>query len=167
MRRAGCSPVISNADDLGCGGSGQSAAVPATGFAGSNLYCLADSAATALYGSGSGYVTGTTSPPNVFFDGFGSGASITKGSGSFQFVSAQVTAAFESEATVTFTFTAVDGSTSTGTADISNSGPTLVTADALGLPAGVSFTGFSFHDPAGGPGHQVALDDITLCAIDA
>ena len=154
---AGCSNTVLNADGLSCGGVAPAVPNPYQGFTNVNVYCFAAA------GSGfanTGYNRGRTSDPNIFYDRFGDGGSFTKQSGSFQFVSAQVTSANLATTTVTFTFTALDGTPTAGTVGINDQGPTLVTAASLGLPADAFFTGFSFDDTSQGS-TQVVLDDIT------
>ena len=133
---------------------------------------FANGAVIAAQSGGLGYRNGATSPPNMFFNGnsasnsapsASSVGSLTPLSGSFEFISAQVTTAFRGRATATLTFTFANATQLVTQVLTTYRAPTLVTALSLGVSPTASFMSLSFVDLGQAQGSQVVLDDITLC----
>jgi PEP-CTERM motif len=135
-----------------------------------NVYYMNKSYATASF-PGSGYIPGTTSAPNVAFDGFGTAATIIDPTTFLNFDSAELTSAWVPNLNLLVQGfnTNVSGTVPrfTRTVTLSNTAPTLFNFDSGGAFVGVNelvFTPFvNPTDPNPNPaGTQFAMDDFTF-----
>jgi hypothetical protein len=137
-----------------------------------NMYYMNKSYATTSF-PGSGYIPGTTSAPNVGFDGGGFSATIFDPTSFLNFDSAELTSAWVPNLNLLVQGfnTNVSGTVPiyTRTVTLSNTAPTLFNFDSAGAFVGVNelvFTPFvNPTDPNPNPaGTQFAMDDFTFAS---
>lgn len=113
---------------------------------------------------GTGYRTGTVSPHNVAYNGYGNPASLTSAGGTaFTLDSFYLTAAWNDDLDVTVTASRLGVVLDTTTLIVSTDGPTLETLNWTGIDT-LQFSAFGGtpHPHAAGSGTNFVLDNLAI-----
>lgn len=150
--------AIINFDDLNTGGSYTLIPNGYQGFNWNNFYAISQS-----YSPQSGYGKGTASAPNVAFNGFGDPASFSPVSGTFDFNSAYLTAAWSDGLNILVEGFLGGVNTYSQTVVVNTTSPTKFTFNYLGVET-VRFTSFGGTDSYRS---HLALDTLEYNATSA
>ncbi|MGH7038879.1 MAG: PEP-CTERM sorting domain-containing protein [Stellaceae bacterium] len=148
-------------DDLTDSGNGTAIANGYQGLDWNNFDVLNTADFTANVGA-NGAAAGTTSPPNIAFNGNGDFASFTSTS-TFNLVSADMTAFWNDGMTVTVTGLLNGTRVDTETVTVNSTSPTLETFTFADInEVDITTSGGTQNNNYAGSGTEVAIDDLTI-----
>jgi len=132
----------------------------------SNFYVLNALTENSVYGD-DGYVNGMVSSPNVAYNSFGTNASISISSGSFNLNSAYLAGAWNDGLQVQAEGFVGNTLTYNNTYTVNSLGPTLINFDYLGVDEVmfISFGGTPHGYPSNGSGTHFVMDNLSVTLV--